>query len=380
MRTCHSLWCQENWHVSVGLAPARVKIRASACSFRQRKSSTKITPAYSLQRLFLSHRQPCNTRHPQGSESAPEQRQGDLCCHWKWLLRTHRAVWKSLESIFPSPSPSNAEKGKMKVKEKKKYLKSNLKKKRGSFESLKLPLRVCKTEATSAKHLLTSEQQLTSSSHPYHCSRTLHWWWHKPKSLLSRLHPYHCPNSTEKQPGATWASFSPPHVPPEETSGKDSTRRWTRGIWGGDATHCHTCKHFKGSFCKGFFGLAVIMTWLEGQGQSSNDTVPQLGDRMSVTTTNPLPLLVILPVLMYLQLLNCIAVLNLNSSFMLATAAGIERCYKRTEKGWICSIPKGAPWESSATSRPSHCICSGGKWGFHPVYLLELIHTFINPE
>lgn len=93
---------------------------------------------------------------------------------------------------FPSPSPSNAEKGKTKVKEKKKYLKSNFKK--SSFVILKLLLRVCKTEATSAKHLLTSEQPLSSSSHPYH-------------------HP----NSTEKQTGATWAPFSPPHVPPEET-------------------------------------------------------------------------------------------------------------------------------------------------------------------
>lgn len=47
MRTCHSLWCQENRDISVGLAPIRVKIRASACSFKQQKRSTKILPAYS---------------------------------------------------------------------------------------------------------------------------------------------------------------------------------------------------------------------------------------------------------------------------------------------------------------------------------------------
>lgn len=70
--------------------------------------------------------------------------------------------------------------------------------------------------------------------------------------------------------------------------------------------------------------------------------MPQLEDKMSLRTRNPLPLLVILPVLMYLQLLNCTArILNLYSSFMLATAVGIGRYYKSTEKGWIYSIPKG---------------------------------------
>lgn len=65
---------------------------------------------------------------------------------------------------------------------------------------------------------------------------------------------------------------------------------------------------------------------------------------MSVRTRNPLPLLVIIPVLMYLQLLNYTArILNLYSSFMMAIALGIERYYKSTEKGWIYSIPNGTP-------------------------------------
>lgn len=76
--------------------------------------------------------------------------------------------------------------------------------------------------------------------------------------------------------------------------------------------------------------------------------MPQLGDMMSVRTRNPLPLLVILPVVMYLKstavLLNCTArILNFYSSFMLAIAVDLERYYKSTEKGWIYSIPKGAP-------------------------------------
>lgn len=119
-----------------------------------------------------------------------------------------------------------------------------------------------------------------------------------------------------------------------------------------------------------FRGSRTELQWL---------TMPQLGDRMSVRTRNPLPLLVIIRVLMYLQLLNCTArILHLHSSFMLATAVGIERYYKSTEESWIYSIPRGH--REKVQQLPDHHTAFANLEGFHSIYLLELIHTFVNSE
>lgn len=82
---------------------------------------------------------------------------------------------------------------------------------------------------------------------------------------------------------------------------------------------------------------------------------------MSVRIRNPVPLLVILPVLMYL--LHC-----KNIEFVQLLHAGNCSRYRKVlerhkERQDLFNS------QSSATSRPSHCIGSGGKhqhWGFSP--------------